>query len=276
MSAFSELVTENPMLVEIKRVRSRMFSTRSGGSNIAVIVLILIFYIIILVSVLLASQVLDPVIIIIFQTGIVALLLPVSVSSSIAGERENRTWDILISTPVTKAQIVAGKFIASLAVLGIFYSFFLIPVLACLVRNPSAHFSSVLMAELVSVTFSVLLIAYSLLISARSRTTFAAIGTCVGVEFVLLGAVPGFISSALGDTGNDFLGMTHPFGVMGWLADRREGPGFHLWAPPLLNSAIYIVVAMALLLWATTTVRKMEEIKNVMPEPEGKRRKANA
>jgi ABC-type transport system involved in multi-copper enzyme maturation permease subunit len=272
MNAWRELVSENPMLVEIRRVRSRMLSTRSGGANVAIIVLILVFYGFFVLSLLTLAKYIDPVIVVIFQTGLFSLLMPVMVSGSIAGERENRTWDILLVAPVTKAQIVVGKFIACLSGLAIFFVLCLLPIALCLIQYPGAKLSATISAEMLSASFGMLLIAFSLLVSARSRTTFAALGTCVGTVFILVGAVPIFIASVLQEAGATFLYTVYPFSILSWtLAHPTESPGIHLWGVPLANTAVYLVLTVVMLVAATATVRKMEEIKNIVPESEGKR-----
>ena len=265
------------MLIEIPRFRRKMLSARDGGGNRAMIVLLLVFYTLILVLMLRFSKDIDPVWIIEFQTGLFTLLLPVMSAGAIAGERERRTWDILLTAPVTKAQIVVGKFIAILAGYGIFLVACGLMVVACLIANPNAHFGLTLSAELLSTTFAILLIAISLYISARSRTTFAAIGACVGLMFTVYGAVPIFIGSLLQKAGSDFLEPTYPFTTMYKLADTADTKWDAIrWTVPLCHDAIYLLLAGALLVGTTVTVRKMEEIKDFMPEPDAKVGKAHA
>jgi ABC-type transport system involved in multi-copper enzyme maturation permease subunit len=277
MNWWSELVTQNPMLIEIPRFRRRMLSGRDGGGNRAVLVLILVFYLLILVTILRFSKDIDPVWIIEFQTGLFTLLLPVMSAGAIAGEREHRTWDILLTAPVTKAQIVVGKFIAILAGYGIFLAACGLMVVSCMIANPNARVGLTLSAELLSVTFAMMLIALSLYISARSRTTFAAIGACVGFVFVVYGAAPIFIGSLFQRAGADFLELTYPFVAMYKLADTTDSKWDAIrWSVPLCHDAIYLLLAAALLAGATVTVRRMEEIKDFMPEPETKVGKARA
>jgi hypothetical protein len=285
MNALRDLVIENPMLIEIRRFRSRMLSSRSGGANIAVVILILFFYACIVLTVLMAREDLDPMWIIMFQTGLFSLLLPIMVAGSIAGERERRTWDILIAAPVSKAQIVVGKFIVSLTGLAIFFVACLVPIVVCLICNKTAKLSLTLIEEMVSASFGVLLISFSLLVSARCRTTFAALGACVGVIFIVLLAFPIFVTSVLRDGGRIVLEAISPFMIINGVYEHSTGSGYYdseqdrhflLWNAPYLVTAIYLSLAAIMLLWATLTVRKMEEIKNTMSESEGKGVKARA
>jgi len=277
MNWWRELVIDNPMLIEISRFRRKMLSGRDGGGNRAVLVLVLIFYALILLTILRFSKDIDPVYIVEFQTGLFTLLLPVMSAGAIAGERERRTWDILLTAPVTKAQIVVGKFIAILAGYGIFLLACGLMIGACLIANPHANLALTASAELLSTTFAIMLIALSMFVSARSRSTFAAIGACVGIIFVIYGAVPIFISAELQRTGQEFLEKTYPFMTLAKLSDTNDATWDpYRWSVPLTHDVIYLLLAAAMLAGTTITVRKMEEIKDFMPEPNAKAGKAHA
>ena len=265
------------MLIEISRYRRRMLSGREGGGNRAVLVLLLVFYTLILVTILRFSRDIDPIWIIEFQTGLFTLLLPVMAAGAIAGERERRTWDILLTAPVTKAQIVVGKFIAILAGYGLFLVACGLMVVSCMIANPNVHIGLTLSAELLSTTFAIMLIALSLFVSARSRTTFAAIGACVGLIFTIYGAVPIFIGALFERAGADVLELSYPFATLAKLTDTSDVKWDHFrWTVPLCHDAIYLLLAAAMLVATTVTVRKMEEIKDFMPEPDAKVGKARA
>jgi ABC-type transport system involved in multi-copper enzyme maturation permease subunit len=242
-----------------------------------VLVLVLVFYSLILLTILRFSKDIDPVFIIEFQTGLFTLLLPVMAAGSIAGERERRTWDILLTAPVTKAQIVVGKFIAVLAGCAIFIVACGLMIGACLIANPRANLALTLSAELLSTTFAIMLIALSMLVSARSRTTFAAIGACVGIIFVVYVAVPVFINAETRQAGEDFLNQTYPFMTLAKLTDTNDTTWDALrWTVPFAHDVIYLLLAVVMLAGTTLTVRKMEEIKDFMPEPDAKVGKARA
>lgn len=49
------------------------------------------------------------------QLAIICIIMPILTASSIAGERERQTLDIMLTSPITPFQIVAGKLAASLA-----------------------------------------------------------------------------------------------------------------------------------------------------------------
>lgn len=271
MSLIQSLVTDNPMLVEISRFRRRMFSGRDGGANRAVVVILLLLYALILFTVLRFAQDMEPVWIVEFQTGIFTLMLPVLASGAIAGERERRTWDILLTTPVTKAQIVAGKFIAIVAGYAIFLVACSLLVVACQIANRSAILSATLHSEGLSISFALMLISLSLLVSARSRTTFASIGASVAVVFVVYVAAPIFVLTAFTKSGGDFLEIVYPFATIGKLSDYNNPLWLH-WRnlAPIGQDLAYLLLSAAMLAATVATVRRMEEIKDVMPEPAGK------
>lgn len=288
MNWLTELVVENPMLIEIRRYRRKMLSTRGGGSNIAVVVLILLFYALIVLMIVSNARDVDPVWIVWGQTGMFMFLLPVMAAGAIAGERERRTWEILLTAPISKAQIIAGKFIAIVAGTGIFFLACALPAIACVIANRTPRFASTVSAELVSASFAMLLVALSLYVSSRSRTTFAAVGACIGLVFVVYGAVPIFLENVLGKAGSDFLGVTDPFyvinkltegsGVIYYTTSGNHATSFDhsRWSISVLHAVAYSALTALLLTATTLTVRKMEEIKDFMPEPNATPGKAHA
>src|SRR5207302_725971 len=82
-----------------------------------------------------------------FQLVLLLFIGPLVLHSSIAGERERRSWDLLLIAPVTKAQLVVGKLISGLAILGAVFVLMLLPVLVSYNEAQSDTFAMVLSAE---------------------------------------------------------------------------------------------------------------------------------
>lgn len=273
MSLFAELVSDNPMLVEIARFRRKMLAGRDGGANRAALILLGVFYALIVATVLRFAADVDPVWIILFKTIFFVLLQPVLAAGAISGERERRTWEILLTTPVSKAQIVAGKFLGVAAGLGIYLLAWAVMIVGCQIANSKANIAATFDAEFLSVSLSLMLIAFSLFVSARSRTTFAAMGVCVGIVFVVYGAVPLFVAAGFQETGVQFLRKAYPFLTLQALGDRE--PVFMYdraastvpWGAAATQTIVYLVLAALFLVGANAAVRQMEEIKDLMASP---------
>src|SRR5471030_1873350 len=111
---WNDLIVHNPMLIEITRFRRRFLSPAAGGSVQGVLlVLALICYATIVLIVIENRQSISPIYLIMFETGLLTVLAPMLLYNSIAGERERRSWDLLLAAPITKSHIVVGKFIGA-------------------------------------------------------------------------------------------------------------------------------------------------------------------
>src|SRR3954464_6373605 len=97
MRLWQTLVGENPMLIEVRRYRRRLFGGgRPNGVNIAVLTLGAVCYVGLLLIVGNGNGSIPPIVIIFIQTFIFSLAAPAFLNSAIAGEREKRTWDLLL------------------------------------------------------------------------------------------------------------------------------------------------------------------------------------
>ncbi len=120
-----------------------------------------------------------------FVLWLLASLMP---HSLFASEFEKATWDMLVITRLSVSQIVMGKFLSQLVVLGVLWLFFLPPLMLSLLQE---HSLWVTLRELgksqwIVITWTVLLVAVTLWLSFRLRRsmTTAAV-TFAGQVFVL-------------------------------------------------------------------------------------------
>ncbi|MGI6125457.1 MAG: ABC transporter permease [Planifilum sp.] len=102
--------------------------------------------------------------------------------SSITGEREQGTWMLLMSKPITAAELVLGKYLglASSMVLAIMIGFGLIGILTAFRFSPSeakAYFMFVLLSILLTLSFLSLAILIS---AAAKRRVTAVVGGIIG------------------------------------------------------------------------------------------------
>lgn len=105
--------------------------------------------------------------------------------SSITGEREQGTWMLLMSKPITAAELVLGKYLglASSMVLAIMIGFGLIGILTAFRFSPSeakAYFMFVLLSILLTLSF----LSLAILISAAAKRRVTAVVGGIIVWFV--------------------------------------------------------------------------------------------
>src|SRR5438067_2544501 len=119
------LVMENPMAIEVNRFRRRFLEGGRGKTvNTMILVVAIVAYAALLLVIANMSGDFPPVALIFLQTGVFTLLTPAMMYGSISGERERRSWDLLLVAPITHAQIVVGKFLAALAGIGVAFVLF--------------------------------------------------------------------------------------------------------------------------------------------------------
>lgn len=192
---FDNLITQNPMLIEITRFRRRFLSFAGPNQvNAAVFALVLICYAGIIMAVVSGKGEIPPVSLIMFQTLLFAFFAPAMLHNAIAGEREKRTWDLLLVAPISKAQIVAGKFIGAVSALGIGAAFFLAPIAISAMTYKKSTFGEIFEADLISLSFGVFCCALTLFFSARVKRGFMALAVTLGVLIIAFGAFPALIS----------------------------------------------------------------------------------
>lgn len=222
--AFNEYVIENPMTIEVSRFRRRFLESGRGKSvNTMILVVAIIAYAAMLLVIANMSGDLPAVAIIHLQTAVFCLIGPAIMFGAIAGEREKRSWDLLLAAPITHAQIVVGKFLAGLMALMTTFVLFLIPALFTLItyrgryerysyaEGPGA-LSIFFQQEMVSLSFGICVLAMTLLFSARCRRALMALGVSLVSLFVVLLVIPLLSAVLVGPSaGADLLVLFHPF-----------------------------------------------------------------
>ncbi|HEY0866772.1 MAG TPA: ABC transporter permease subunit [Fimbriimonas sp.] len=211
---FKDLVLENPMLIEIQRFK-RKFLSAGGSPAVTAISLALagLCYLGLLILVVSNLGDLPPVALVMVQLGLFTLFAPALLYGAIAGEREKRTWDLLVVAPITKSQIVAGKFVGALAALGAASLLFLLPIVltALTYKNASHGVASALLAEVLSVAFVAMLCSFTLYVSARVERPLTALGVVLGVLAGVLVVVPTLSSLLVRRVSDDLIALFHPF-----------------------------------------------------------------
>ncbi len=287
-SIWRELVTENPMLIEVSRFRRRFLEGGRGKAiNTTVLIVAIVAYAALLLVIANLSGDLPPVALIMLQTGVFCFLGPALTFGSVAGERERRSWDLLLVAPISHAQIIIGKFIAAIsAIAGSFVLFFLPTLFTAMTykgdfyngRPPgtvSGTFAFV-GEEVISISFAVLLSAMALLFSTRCKRSLVALGIVLAALFVGLIAFPLILLSFMSGTSMaDGLNVVNPFLAISRLEDFRHtsdpyinGYNVHVFGPAwfgLGQVVIYGLFTAVFLVWAIKTVTFADGDKRFIP-----------
>lgn len=292
--AWRQLISENPMTSEIGRFRRRFLEGGRGrGLNTAIVVLALIAYAAMLLVISSLSGQLAPSVLILVQTATFTLLAPALAYNSIAGEREKRSWDLLLAAPVTHAQIIAGKFFAALSGILATFVLFIFPTIFTAVTyreedgfvssNLGAHpifspWNALVREELISLTFAIGLVALTILFSARCRRSLMSLGIVITAVFFGLVAVPAFVSalpSWYGNTGFDtIIAYFHPFIAIYQVDQIRHGlsdgeVSLNTYGPAMFGYAqalLYLFLTATSLAWAGKTINFADGEKKFIPK----------
>lgn len=254
-----ELIVDNPLRIEYKRAFRRFFGvTRAGSLNAAVLVICAVAYALLMLVVITYREFMSPIAILYIQLILLTFIIPSNLHGSIAGEREKRTWDLLLVAPITNAQIVVGKMLGGL-LLALFISVLLIPAtLISFSGDPQATFGKVLQGESLILGYALFLAALSLFISSRAKRAFAAQMCIFGVLILWMLVWPMFaavLSTASEDQG--MLLFMHPYVALARIWEPRVfGPNNSDQAlySGVLQFVIFVVGAVMLTLFTFSTL----------------------
>jgi len=274
-STWTELVAKNPMLIEIARFR-RKFLSFNGSSTLggALLGLVTLCYLGIVTLILTFRADIPPVTLVGAQTVLFTLLAPTLLHSSIAGERERRSWDLLLAAPITKAQIVVGKFIGALSAMGIGTAAFAFPIAVTAFSYPSVNLWNLGLAELMCLSFTTLVCAITIFFSARVKRSFMALGATLGIMAIGGVVIPSLVSvltaGEMSTFYTDTLMFLHPGFAMARLMEASEGVGGLHSVPTawsgLPQILVYLVLSAAMLGWAINTLNFAENEVKFIPK----------
>jgi ABC-type transport system involved in multi-copper enzyme maturation permease subunit len=285
MSVLTDLFVDNPMLMEAKRFMRRFIGIRAGAAHVVILVMVVVAYVLLL-GLIATTRDVPPEAIVMIQTGLYCLVMPPMLQGCIAGEREKGTWESLLAAPVSKAQIVVGKywgaFLAVLALTALMLppliwanaggSQWMNPYEINYYERHTMPASRLFSMELVSVTFGLMLAAWCVLVSARSRRSFSAQGMIFGSLILGLILWPIFIGVLVNDAQGPYavLNCLHPFFVIDALS--ASGASEYASAREIAaagggSAAIiaYSFLTFAFLIWADRTLRFAESDVRFMP-----------
>jgi len=259
MSIWQALSRENPMFIEVRRYRRRLFGAgRTTGLNIAFLTLGAICYVGLLMVVGNGNGMIAPQWMVVTQTILFTLAAPIALNNAVAGEREKGTWDLLLVAPVTKAQIMVGKFAGAFT--NVLYGtvLFLLPIFICAVSYQQTDYGALLLAELDSLSFALFACAISLFFSARCRRPFTALGMSLGAMVLGLVIYPMLLTmlGVEGDSNFSFFFALHPIVVESLLAEPPRGDSAMV--SPFLLAGVqiftFIFLTFVTLVWTERTL----------------------
>jgi ABC-type transport system involved in multi-copper enzyme maturation permease subunit len=261
-SLWNDLIAHNPMLIEIQRFRRKYFTFGGSATSSAILALALVCYVGLVMVVLSGKGEIPPIALVIFQTVVLTLLAPSMLYGAIAGERERRSWDLLLVAPISKAQIVAGKFLGAVAALGFASLLCLFPILMAALTYRHTDWPDLFLSEVVSLSFALLVCALTLLLSARVRRAFMALGATLGTLAVILVVAPTLMVVLTGgrEETTELLLLLHPFMtltmILGHSQDSYSAANStvpaHLWGYP--QAMTYLLLTAVLVVWAAKTL----------------------
>ena len=200
------------------------------------------------------------------------VLAPALTAGEIAGERERRSWDLLVLTRLTAGQILFGKLLARLIPLGLIL-LAVCPTLLLLgtkalpaMLSPSQSHIPIglgatslggmvlVFVQMIFLTFANAVV--GLYISFRSSGTRAALLVAYGIAFL------GYLASSFIEWGIFALGMyaTFGFNIMSPSPINSRSYEMWSWAGSLIGPAVWVVVWLAILL--PNMVRHFDSIDN--------------
>lgn len=271
-SKFEALIKQNPMRIEIARFRRRFLGFGGSTANNAVFALVLLCYTGLVMMVLNLRGDLPPIWLVQFQTALFCFFGPAMLHGAIAGERERRSWDLLLVAPITKAQIVVGKFMGAVVALAIGAVALGIPIVITTIAYNRTPLQQILLAEFVSLAFCTLVCAWTLFISARVRRPFMALGASIGSLALALLVFPMLTATLVGSDRftMEATNYLNPFFTLFNVAPDRDTSetSFFVIAPlfGLPQALIYVGLAAFFLAYAEKTLNFPENEVKFIPQ----------
>lgn len=190
----------------------------------------------------------------------VCVIAPSLTAGSITGEKERQTFDLLITTPLSSAQIILGKLIAALAY-ALLLIFAALPLASLSFLFGGVSATELLVSMLVILLTTILYATIGMLSSTLSRTTLGAMVRSQAAVVTFLMAIPFLMFILVGIAGFSVYGepgayavalmlSSHPFIALGMTImylSRGENPWYQQFegVPFLSPWIVYSILATA-------------------------------
>jgi ABC-type transport system involved in multi-copper enzyme maturation permease subunit len=249
--AFHKLLFENPMKMDAVRFRRRFIHvTKSTNVNRVLLGFTGLSYLMILGVVFSFRSDIQPPLVLLLQQFVVALVAIVSSHGAIAGERDRRSWELLLVAPVTQYQIVVGKFRGVLSFILGLQAVLLPAVLISQWFSPnSVGIGAIVGIEVLCLGSSSFCAALTIYLSSRLKSANATLVAAIASVLAIYAFLP-LLASAFAQT------------VQGEMVVERLMSMYHpLWliaATPFTHASVTFVVGFGYLivtgaiLWQTS------------------------
>ena len=253
------------MMAEVTRFRKRFLSIR--GSSVAInggIGIVLVLYALFAIICVYYRGDVEPILLLSLFVGLMLFAIPLLLHGSISGERERRSWDMLMVAPITHAQIIVGKFMGAFAGFSMAFGLYMIPVLIDAAFHVDSRFINVFLATLVVLAQASSIIAMTLLISARVKRPLIALAVSIAVVMIYFILIPSMIGSVRMITTQFLNGILSPFDVLFRLSrnvninpdefDRYNDQPLDAITMSLSQILYQFFLTICMLIWATKTL----------------------
>jgi ABC-type transport system involved in multi-copper enzyme maturation permease subunit len=216
MKWWNELVADNPMMIESRLFMRKFFGAHAVANTLAIGAITLLLGLLIGMMYVYEISYKGPAI---AALAVLTVLVPILLHSSIAGERERGSWEMLLVAPINSAQIVIGKFMAAVNPILIIAAAFGFAIAVATYPNDDRLFSAPI-TVLIVLSFGLCLGAFTLLVSSWSSRSMAALGTVFGSMFFLMLAFP-MLVAASDRTAQEMALYLNPYYVISQLHEER-------------------------------------------------------
>jgi ABC-type transport system involved in multi-copper enzyme maturation permease subunit len=263
------------MLLEAKRFGRRFIGISRGKGQAAYLYLTGAIYLLLVIMAYSYHDAFSSTGVLYFQTGLMCIIVPSVAQNAVAGEKEKRTWDLLVAAPVSRAQIVIGKFISVVLVL-FALMLAMLPLVILSFTAETETTAGVAQGELISICFGIAISAMGTFISAvttRSLTcqslTYISIFLWLVMYPVLVSAGTNFGIGASAGQSRAYYFM-HPFYAI-WAVTTGgvefrgfpDDPTFTTYYSWLVQGGFYVLIA------ALFTFLAVRAVKHANSEPGG-------
>lgn len=200
--------------------------------------------------------------------ALVTLLSPLSIYQAIASERERRTWDFLLVSPRSNAEIVLGRAagpVALLAILAVIAALFVVVLSILEALNPQAfpdrplgnYFASLSL----STSLGLVLIGIGLVVTSVSKRALASLGISSFIAIVLVLVLPfscSILFPELNPMDTVFYWNTW-LGSFELLTGSDVAPRFPLYQLLLVAPMVAISIFLLLCFYASVILRRVDK-----------------
>ncbi len=216
MRWWNELVTDNPMMIESKLFVRKFFGAHAIANVLALGAITLLLGLLIGMLYVYEVSYKGPAI---GALVVLTILVPILLHASNAGERERRSWEMLLVAPITNAQIVIGKFMGAVnAILIVVAAFSFAIIVAFYPRDDRLLTAPIVI--LVILSYAIVLGAFTVLVSSWSKRSISAISIVYGSLFFLFLAFPMLFSATAPESAEGPL-YVNPFYVVTQINEER-------------------------------------------------------